>query len=92
MTEEEKWPADFVLAFSFLLAVYAGPRLTKGDPFKMREASLKLYQGQIQLAEQRSMNEEQAEQLPESEFVRSREADVFPVIGSEESAVDFFGG
>lgn len=89
LTTEDMWPADFVLAFSFLLAVYVAPRLTKGDPFKMREGALKLYQQQLSMAEQRSLNEEQAEQLPESEFVRAREADLFPVVGSAQSAVDF---
>lgn len=89
LTEESKYPADFVLAFSFLLAVYVGPRLVKGDN-RLRDAALKLYQVQLQLAEQRSVNEEQAEQVPESEFVRAREADL-RFVGKGESFNDFIG-
>ena len=75
---EDKWPADFVLAFSYLLGSYIAPRLTKGDPFKMREIVLALYSQYRQLAEQRAVNEEQAEEVPASEFVRARESDVSP--------------
>ncbi len=76
--DEQKWPADFILAFSYLLASHAGPRLTKGDPFKMRDASIKFYQAFLQLAEQRSVNEEQTEEIPPSEFERARESDGYP--------------
>jgi len=89
LDEEDKWPADFSLTFSYLLASYIAPRLTKGDPFKMRETALKLYQAHLSMAEQRSMNEEQHEEVPESEFVRAREADIFPVAGTRDSFVDF---
>lgn len=77
LTEEEKWPADFILAFSAILAFYVAPRLTKGDPFKMRKDMLELYLSQLRSAEQRSLNEEQAEEVPLSEFQRAREADDF---------------
>lgn len=78
LTEEEKFPADFSLAFSYLLASYVAPRLTKGDPFKMRTSALELYRAHLQLAEQRSINEEQPEEVPQSEFVRARESDGYP--------------
>ena len=78
VTEEDRWPADFTLAFSYLLASYAGPRLTKGDPYKMRNEALGFYMRYLQLAEQRTLNEEQAEVLPESEFVRARDSDSWP--------------
>lgn len=78
LTEEDKWPADFVLAFSYLLASFVVGRLTKGDPFRMKENVLGLYQAYLQRAEQRSINEEQAEEHPQSEFVRARDTDGWP--------------
>ncbi len=88
-TEEDKWPADYVLAFSYLLAFYVAPRLTKGDAFKMGEKAFKLYRAQLAVAEQRSLNEEQPDPIPESEFVRSRNGDDFGVPGTSQSAVEF---
>jgi hypothetical protein len=78
LAQEDKWPSDFILAFSYLLASFVGPRLTKGDPFKMRGEAKELYDKYIQLAEQRSINEEQHEEVPPSEFVRSRDSDGWP--------------
>lgn len=71
--DPEQYPPDFVSAFSFLLAAHIAPRLTGGDPFKMGDKALAKYQAAIGEAESNAANEEQAEELPESEFIRARE-------------------
>lgn len=66
------YPIDFVMALSLRLAVYIAPRITKGDPFKLRNETLSLYNYEISKAQAGSGNEEQPEEEPESEFVRAR--------------------
>lgn len=89
LTTEDKWPSLFVLAFSYLLASLIAPRLTKADPFKMRDKSVEFYNRYQQLAEQQTQNDEQSEKVPESEFVRAREEDVFPVPANAQSFIDY---
>lgn len=67
------YPADFTLALSYYLAAMAAPRLTGGDQFKLGDKALRMYAGELRRAEARAGNEEQAEEEPESEFVRARE-------------------
>ena len=63
---------DFILAFSFLLAHYAAPALTNGDPFKLGDRAKLNYYEEISSAKATAVNEEQVEALPESEYVRGR--------------------
>jgi hypothetical protein len=72
-TDVGRFPADFTMAFSFLLAGYVAPRLTGGDPFKLGQRALELYQIELSHARLTAMNEEQSEELPDSEFIRTRE-------------------
>jgi|SRR3990172_1300120 len=72
VTNAEEYPDDFVMAVSLLLANYMAPRLTAGDPFKMGERAIRLYAFQIKNAEVSAVNEEQDEEEPESEFIRTR--------------------
>lgn len=67
------WPADFILAFSYLLAHFVAPRLTGGDPFKLGEAALAKYSLEIGNAKANSSNEDQPDEEVESEFIRARE-------------------
>jgi len=67
-----RYPPDFVLAFSFLLASYIAPRLTGGDPFKLGQRALQLYALQISKAQANAKNEEQPDIEPDSEFTRAR--------------------
>lgn len=66
------YPSDFEIAFSFRLAAYIAPRLAKGDPFGLRKAAMDMYNLEISRAKASSINEEQRDELPESEFVRNR--------------------
>lgn len=69
----DRYPADFVMAFSFKLAFYVAPRVTNGDPFKMGARAGQMYDMEIKKAIARMINEQQAEELPQSEFIRTRD-------------------
>lgn len=69
---ENYLPAQFNLAFSFRLAAYLAPRITGGDPFKMKEEMLGQYALELQRAKINNMNEERLDTRPESEFIRTR--------------------
>jgi hypothetical protein len=66
------YPPDFQLALSFRLATYIAPRLAKGDPFKLKNDAMNMYDMEISRARAASANEEQRDELPYSEFERSR--------------------
>lgn len=68
-----RYPADFTLALSLRLAAAIAPRITAGDPFKMGERAMRLYQFEISKAQAQAANEEQPAIEPDSEFVRGRE-------------------
>lgn len=72
-TNTSIYPQDFIMALSFRLAVYIAPRVTGGDPFKVGERAIRLYQYELTRAYANSGNEEQEEETPESEYIRSRE-------------------
>ena len=67
------YPSDFTMALSYRLAALVSPRVTKGDPFKMKEGLMKLYAMEISRAMATSINEGQDEEEPNSEFIRTRE-------------------
>lgn len=71
--DTQHYPPDFAIALSFRLAAYVAPRLTAGDPFKMGERSMQLYQFELSKARANGANEEQAEEPPQSEFILERE-------------------
>lgn len=66
------YPPDFVMAFSFYLAFLIAPRVSGGDQFKLGDRALKLYLIEIGKAVSRNVNEQQAEEDPDSEFIRER--------------------
>lgn len=68
-----RYPPDFLLAFSFRLAVYIAPRLTGGDPFKLGERCMQQYLMEMTVAKSSVINEEQPEEEVQSEFIRARE-------------------
>lgn len=68
----ELYPADFVLALSYLLAKYVAPRITGGDPFNLGDKALKEYLAEIANARSNAFNEEQPDEEVESELVRER--------------------
>lgn len=67
------YPQDFIIAFSYLLAWYISPVLTKGDPFKIRRELIQAFRQSSSLAKANALNEEQAEENVVSEFERDRE-------------------
>ena len=66
------YPVDFSLAVSFRLAAYIAPRMTAGDPFKMGERAMKMYDYELRKAQSNAANEEQPDELPNSEFIEAR--------------------
>lgn len=68
-----RFPSDFVMALSFRLAAYIAPRVTGGDAFKMGERALRLYTFELGKADSSAASEVQDEELPDSEFIRTRE-------------------
>jgi hypothetical protein len=73
LTNPERYPDDFVLAMSFRLSVYIIPQLSRGDPFGMRKSCMAEYLALISKAATNAANEEQLDEEPLSEFIRSRE-------------------
>lgn len=71
-TDPSKYTPDFAIAVSLLVAGYAAPALTGGDPFKLGERSLQKYVVEYGLARANASNEEQPDENPDSEFTRAR--------------------
>jgi hypothetical protein len=67
-----RFSPDFILAFSFRLAMYGAPQLTAGDPYKLGAAAQGKYALEISRAKATAVNENQEFQDPESEFIRER--------------------
>lgn len=72
-----RYPEDFKMALSFLLAFYIAPRLTQGDPFKLGQRAYQMYKAEVAGAQDTAANEEQPDEQPQSEFMRARDDD-FP--------------
>lgn len=73
VTDTARFAPDFVQALALLLAAYIAPTVTGGDPFKLGQRALQLYQYTLTKAQANAANEEQAEQEPEAETIRARE-------------------
>lgn len=67
------YSADYTIAFSYYLAFLISPRVTKGDQFKLGQRALELFEVFLSKAGARLFNEEQAEQLPEAEYITARD-------------------
>jgi hypothetical protein len=72
VTDPTLFPPDFVLAFSYYLGSMMAPRLTGGDPFNLKDKTLKSYYAEISKAAANSFNEEKREEPPDSEFITIR--------------------
>lgn len=68
------WSADMITAVSYKLAARVAPLLTGGDPFKVQDLVLALEQRATKIAASNAFNEEQAEEIPDSEFIRARDS------------------
>lgn len=68
-----QYPDDFTMALSYRLAMYVAPQITSGDRAKLRAEMAQYYMAEITQAKCNSLNEEQVNEDPESEFIRIRE-------------------
>lgn len=68
-----RYPPDFINALSLRLAAYIAPRLTRGDQTGLGQRALELYLFEMARARASAHIEEQAEELPDSEFIRFRD-------------------
>lgn len=67
-----RYPHDFVMALSFLLAALSAPGLTGGDPFKLGDRAIRFYQMEISGAKANAVGGEQPDQEPETASIRAR--------------------
>lgn len=72
ITNDMLMPADFQMAFSYLLASRAAPSITGGDPTGLQSKNLQLYFNKISEAEANSTQAEQMPPNPPSAYVRAR--------------------
>lgn len=72
ITDSTIFPSDFVMAMSYLLAVYIAPRVTGGDPFKLKDSAFAAYTLEVSRAKSNAVNEEKREQLTESPTITAR--------------------
>lgn len=72
VTDMTQAPLDFVMALSFRLAAFVVPRLTGGDPFKLRPEMEAKYDMEITKAKANAFNEQQQPEEVPSEFERTR--------------------
>lgn len=71
------YPEDFTFAFSYLIAWYVSPLLTKGDPFKIRQELLQAYKQAAAQAQANAFNEEQPDEDVKSDFERERDGNIY---------------
>jgi len=62
----------FTIALSFKLAAYIAPRVTAGDPFKLKSEMLAQYALELDNAKKADMNEEVQDLMPQSESLTVR--------------------
>ncbi len=72
ITDTDRIPSDATMAISLRLAAYIAPRVTGGDPFKMGARAMQLYMAELAIARANAVQDEQAEEPPESEFILGR--------------------
>lgn len=72
VTSTEEFTPDFVLAFSFNLALFIAPQVTAGDPFKMGDRAERMYNFLMTKAQAQAANEEQPDALPDADYIVAR--------------------
>jgi hypothetical protein len=70
-TDTTRFPADFAVAFTHLLAHKIGPRVA-GDRVQLVAAQYPLYQAALDKAKANAMNEQRADREQDGEILRSR--------------------
>lgn len=72
VTDPSKFPDDFIMALSFLIAALAAPRICGEDPYKLGDRALKLYQHYKGKADSHDVNDQQQEEPPEAQWITDR--------------------
>lgn len=72
ITDVDKFPADFKMAFAYLLAAYIAPMIINGDNTALQKKMWDLYQYHSTRATSQNANEEGQEPPPQSEFISFR--------------------
>jgi len=67
------YTSDFIFAFSYRLAYNIAPRVTAGDPFKIKNEMLQLYNQALTTAFKNDLNEQKVDKKPESQLIRERD-------------------
>ena len=66
------FPQDFQVAFMFKLAHYMAPSLTGGDPYKVGDRALMMYEKTVNTAASHAYNEENQDPQRPGEFIDTR--------------------
>ena len=72
ISDPDYFTPQFTLALSFRLAAYISPRITGGDPFKMKQEMLGQYAIELQAAKANDLTEVQLDKRAKSEFETGR--------------------
>lgn len=72
-TDYQNFPTDFEISLSYRLASFISIGITGGDPFKVGDKALQMFQASITSAKISAANEEQPYPVPESEFITERQ-------------------
>jgi len=67
------FPSDFVIALSYRLAHYIGPRLTAGDPFNLSDKAMQKYEIEISKASANKFNEDNSSTRQDTESIAARD-------------------
>lgn len=86
------YSAQFQLALSFRLASYIAPRVTGGDPFKIKQEMLGQYVAEVSKALAQDLNDQVIDKKPDSEFIRYREGYSTNVRGEDASNTIYSSG
>jgi hypothetical protein len=73
ITDPSRFTPDFVQALALKLAAYIAPSLTGGDPTKLRERNLALYQHQLGIAMTNAANQQQPDVPVDTGYLSARE-------------------
>lgn len=67
------YPSDFLIALSYRLAAFIAPRVTGGDPFKLGDRAMQMFDLEMSTARATAINEQQEEVEPDSPYLAARE-------------------
>lgn len=72
-TDEDKWPPEVLIAFSYLLAYYVAPRVIRDPKSKAKEDCWAAYRAEISQGQANALNELAPDPIAEAEWTRARD-------------------